>query len=127
MNDAFHPIIVAADFQLVQKPFYIERVWKPARAANKNLPSSVAWLNALELVYSYHGKLRHLDGSEYDVPEIDAIFVDGENRWMRNFLEADATGAAPRRFSRQFERLRLIELYCRLIERGEWWNGPIPA
>lgn len=123
---ASHKITVAADYQLVQKSFYVQDIWVPAREANKNLLSSVAWFKALELIYNYAGLLEFSDGRTYDVPDIAEEFVDPENRWMRNFLDADCSGNMPKHFSGKYERLRLIELYCRLIPL-EPWSGQMSA
>lgn len=120
MTNDNQPFNVAANFQLVQKSFYIQRVWLPAREADKDLLSSVAWFSALELLYEYEGQLSFPNGDPYDVPDIAEVFVDPENRWMRNFLEPDESGKLPKRFSGKHERLRLIELYCRLIPLEPW-------
>lgn len=113
-------IIVAADWQLIDNEFYVERVWKPARKAHARMRSTAAWLRALTMLYEFDGRLYFADGGQYRHPEIDDVFQDGSNRWMAYFLEADATGSAPRRFSNKLERLRLIEVYCqiRLKETG---------
>ncbi len=111
---------VAANFQLVHKSFYVQRIWLPAREADKEFATSVAWFSALELLYKYDGQLIYPNGDPYEVPDIAEVFVDPENRWMRNFLEADSRGSLPKRFSGKHERLRLIELYCRLIQMEPW-------
>ena len=43
------------------------------------------------------------------------MFNDPQNRWMSHFLQADESGDAPASYSRKTERLRMIELYCRLV------------
>lgn len=113
-------IVVAADYQLVNRKFYTQRVWKPALRQHTLIGSRSKWLNALELVYNYDGQLYHTSGQPYSHAELTEIFPDNRNRWMGYFLEADETGEAPKRFSREYERLRLIELYCRLVEQEEW-------
>ncbi|WP_299873327.1 hypothetical protein [uncultured Sulfitobacter sp.] len=113
-------IFVAPDHKLVLRSFYREHVWLPAREANEDLGSSKAWLSALELIYDFHGMLFFNDGLEYPTPDIPEVFVDHSNRWMRNFLKAKSDGTEPKHFSNKIERLRIIELYCRLInQEGE--------
>lgn len=113
-------ILVAADYQLVNIGFYRERVWKPAVEADKDLPSRMAWLDALGLIYDYDGRLFFPDGRDYHPPEIDDVFADASNRWMSYFLKADESGEEPASQSRKFERLRMIELYCRLVRLHQW-------
>lgn len=126
MSDQSQTVTVAANFQMVHKGFYVQNIWLPAREADKELASSVAWFSALELLYEYEGQLIYPNGDTYDVPDIAEVFVDPENRWMRNFLEADERNGQPKRFSGKYERLRLIELYCRLIPM-EPWAGQVSA
>lgn len=125
MKDEQHVIFVAPNHKLVLKPFYRDQVWLPAREANKDLGSSKAWLSALELIYDYHGMLYFNDGSEYPTPDIPEVFVDHSNRWMRNFLKAKACGKEPKHYSKLIERLRIIELYCRLIRQESKLTEPI--
>jgi hypothetical protein len=48
-------------------------------------------------------------------PDIyDELFPDVTNKWMRNFLRCDGTGEYPKSYSSHYERLRVVELYCRL-------------
>lgn len=118
--EASTQILVAADHQLVSKAFYRERVWKPARAAHQDVRSRAAWLSALTLLYDYDGRLYFRDGRPYHPQDVDEVFTDPDNRWMTNFLKADESGNSPASLSRMFERLRMIELYCRLLEEEEW-------
>ena len=113
-------ILVAANYQLVNVGFYRERVWLPAREADKDLPSRMAWLDALYLIYDYEGRLYFSDKRPYNPPEIEEVFTDPSNRWMSYFLQADETGNRPALQSRKFERLRMIELYCRLMKSERW-------
>lgn len=112
-------IIVAADHQLVNKEFYTEQVWKPGREAAKAFNGRSAWRFALTLVDDYAGQLYQSDGSRYFHDEIPDIFPDVTMRWIDYFLAADASGEKPKSYSRQFERLRIIELYCRLVSAKE--------
>lgn len=109
-------VLVASDHQLVNKAFYRDQVWKPALKAHEDLRSRTAWLNALTLIYDYDGRLYFRDGRPYQPQDIDEVFNDPQNRWMSNFLKADPTGQRPVQTSRLLERLRMIELYCRLVE-----------
>lgn len=113
-------ILVAPDHFLVRKPFYRNKVWSPARIVHQDIGSYSKWLDALTLLYDYDGRLFLPDGAVFRHPEITDVFTDQSNRWMGDFLEADETGEAPKSYCRKLERLRLIELYCRLIEHAEW-------
>lgn len=113
-------ITVAADHHLVNRRFYRNRVWLPAIQVHQDIGSRSAWIDALSLIYDYDGSLYCSDGRPYRHDEITDIFEDQSNRWMGYFLEADSSGTAPKTYSRKFERLRLIELYCRLIEDMDW-------
>jgi len=108
-------ITVAGDFDLVRKSFYIDKVWKPALQVHEDIGSCARWLDALTMLYDYDGRLYFSNGKPYRHEEITDIFDDHDNRWMGLFLEADASGVRPKRFSRKLERLRLIELYTRLL------------
>lgn len=119
MRDDSRAIFVAPNHKLVLKPFYRDQVWLPAIDADQDLGSSKAWLSALELIYDYHGMLYFNDGQEYPTPDIGEVFVDQSNRWMRNFLKAKDGGTEPKHYSNKIERLRIIELYCRLIKQED--------
>jgi len=119
-------IFVAGNHDLIRKPFYRDRVWRPARDAHQDIGGRTGWLFALEAVYCFEGKLFWPHGRPFDIPVIDDVFDDHENRWMTNFLKADKTGEAPAMYSRKLDRLRLIELYCRLLREHEElprWDG----
>lgn len=120
---AKEPILVLSNHQLVNKVTYRNLVWVPAREAHAELPSRAAWLQALTLIYEYSGQLFFKNGKQYIPSDIDTIFRDPQNRWMSNFLKADDSGTAPASFSHQFERLRMIELYCRLRGNDNWPIG----
>ena len=114
------PIIVLSNHHLINKVIYKNCVWLPARSVHEELPGRASWLEALGLVYEYDGRLFFKNGKKYRLPEIDTVFTDPQNRWMTTFLKADETGADPACRSHQFERLRLIELYCRLRNNDTW-------
>lgn len=108
-------ITVAADWQLANKRFYRERVWQPARALHEEIGSYANWRRVLNMVETYDGRLYLPDQRPWHHEEINDLFSDPTNRWMGYFLQADVTGEAPKSYSQKFERLRAIELYCRLM------------
>ena len=116
-------ILVAADHQLVSKTYYIE-LWKRAREVHKDLRGREAWLDFLTITYESADRLYFPDGRRYYPPDIDEVFTDPQNRWMSRFLKADASGEAPAHFCRNFERLRLIDLACRLWHLIRSPGGP---
>lgn len=101
--------IIPADWQIRDPDFYRERIWKPARA--KNI-ARVPWLDALTLIYRYDGQIFWQSGWRFDVPEIDTVFPDPQNRWMSVFLASTPSGTAPLKHCRVLPKLRLIALYC---------------
>lgn len=113
-------IIVAADHELQNKVFYIERIWKPARVENQVMRSRAAWIPALTMLYDHDGKMFYPDGRPYRHDEIQDVFPDQGNRWMDYFLAAKDDGETPKSFCRKWERLRLIEVYCRLVQEQDW-------
>lgn len=78
----------------------------------------------MDLINDYDGLLFYPNGYPYNVPVIEDIFEPTENRWMSDFLAADETGNHPKRFSPKLERLRMIELYCRLRKDFFWGDYP---
>ncbi|MEM1149932.1 MAG: hypothetical protein AAGI03_05145 [Pseudomonadota bacterium] len=112
--------VVAADHQLVTRTFYVGQVWRPARRQDAVIGSRANWRTALHLVDDYYGRLFHTNGQPYHYDEINDVFDDPRNRWMGYFLEADEAADYPARFCIKLERLRLIELYCRLVDDQDW-------
>ena len=100
---------VLADWQIRNPEIYHARIWTPAR---QKLISRLSWLDALTLIYRFEGRVFWPSGRRFEMPDVDDIFTDSQNRWMSHFLEADATGRAPKRHCRIIPRLRLIGLYC---------------
>lgn len=98
-----------ADWQIRDPAFYRARIWEPARA--KRI-ARVPWLDALTLIYRYDGQIFWQSGRRFEIPEIDDVFSDPENRWMSDFLAAAPDGTAPSRQCRVLPKLRLIALYC---------------
>lgn len=108
--------VVPADWQLRDDAFYREKIWRPARARNI---ARVPWLDALTLIYRYEGRIFLQSGKPFDLPDIDDVFSDPENRWMSRFLEADGDGTGPARLCRVLPKLRLIALYCEMTRVEE--------
>ncbi len=115
-------IYVFSDAELVQMPVYIDLIWDKAREFTKTLRSVAAWHTAAEIVYDYDGRLYFRDQSPWKPPALDAEFRDESGRWFRYFLEADASGKRPKRVSEKYDRLRYVELTCRL--NGKHDNEP---
>jgi|GEM_PF-2968498 len=105
--------VLPADWQLRERDYYTEHIWRPARA--KGI-SRVDWLDALTLIYRFDGRIFQQSGRPFPIPEIDAVFSDPENRWMSNFLQADRGGHRPARLCRALAKLRLIALYCEICD-----------
>jgi hypothetical protein len=116
------PVYVAPNEYLVDRDFYIERIWRPARQQHERLGGRTAWRTALKMLKSYEGRLYFPDGQRYTLAPIDRTFSDF--RCIGQFLEPDKTGDAPRTFSRQYDRLRVIELFCRLKSTIDWGRPP---
>ncbi|WP_095589604.1 hypothetical protein [Actibacterium ureilyticum] len=108
-------IYVSPDWQITSKTYYRENIWLPARKLNDDIGSGAKWRTALYMVDEYLDRLKYPDGSAYMYPDIyDELFPDVTNKWMRNFLRCDGTGENPKSYSSHYERLRVVELYCRL-------------
>ncbi|MEP1518722.1 MAG: hypothetical protein ABJK17_00460 [Ascidiaceihabitans sp.] len=113
-------IYVLPNHHLVDKAIYRNCAWGPARKVQTELSGRASWIHAFPLIFEYSDQLYYTDGSKYDPPEIDEVFPDAQNRWMSDFLKTDKTGKAPATYSHRFERLRIIDLYCRLRENNPW-------
>jgi len=111
-------ILVAENFQLVSRIFYVENIWRPAREIHPNIGGRQGWLDSLYLINEYEGRLFFRDGKPYRPQSVELIFTE-DNKWMSDFLKADATGEFPKSYSKKRERLRMIELFIRLRED---WN-----
>ncbi|MEM5585937.1 hypothetical protein WNZ15_26010 [Roseibium sp. AS2] len=121
-------IIVCSNYQFVDTEFYQENVWNIARLTHELMPSRAAWLTGMTIIYDYAHHLYFRDGSKYWPSDIGKIFPDPQNRWFSDFLKADETGEAPLSYTKYYERLRMIELYCRLrhikeLPASEHWEG----
>ncbi|MEM1363317.1 MAG: hypothetical protein AAGF94_16650 [Pseudomonadota bacterium] len=109
-------IVVASDYNLVDRQFYAKRVWQPARRRHAHMHGRKAWFAALTILYDFDGRMYFSDQRPYHPKDIEEVFPDVSNRWMTDFLLADETGEAPKRYSPKLERLRMIELCCRLYD-----------
>lgn len=109
-------ITVLGDHSLSNRRIYREKVWKPARAMHAEIGSYAGWRRVLVEIETYDGRLYYPDQRPFHHQEIYELFSDVSNRWMGYFLEADLCGDAPKAYARPqtYDRLRVIELYCRL-------------
>jgi len=107
-------ILVPANFQLIDREFYTERAWRPAKRESRRIGGRKQWPHALTLNSVYKNCLFFPGGEVYNVSDAHFIFTDPDNRWMTNFLKTDGTGEAPASPSRLFERVRMISVYCTL-------------
>lgn len=118
------PFYVAPDCHLVDRDFYLNRVWLPARKQHEKLGGTKTWLTALEMIDTYDGRLYFPDGRPFRHAGIVEVFSC--DRWLRDFLTPDETGAHYKTMKRGFDRLRIIEAYCRL-KSGIDWSAPPPS
>ncbi len=108
MKDVFDgyvsPIYVAPDYHLVDRDFYLNRVWLPARQQHKKLGGTKAWLTALEMVDTYDGCLYFPDGKPFRHDGVTDVF--STDRWIRGFLQPDETGKHYKTQAREYDRLQ---------------------
>lgn len=109
-------ITVLADHHIANRRLYREQIWNPARAMHREIGSYAAWRRVLVEIEDLDGRLYYPDQRPFRHPEIYEMFSDVNNRWMGLFLEAAACGTVPKRYAnpQTFNRLRVIELYCRM-------------
>ncbi len=107
-------IFLASPAQLTCRQCF-HHLWSTSRSLSL---SSGRWLKVLggfvRDVDILGKEIRRTSGEIFDVPEIDDVFPfknEAGRRWFTNFRQADSTGARPKRFSRKFYRLQLIDLY----------------
>lgn len=114
-------ITVLADHHITNRRIYREHIWAAARAMHVDVGSIAGWRRVLVEIEDYDGKLYFPDNRPFRHPEIFDLFPDVGNRWMGMFLEDDGTGTAPRRYAttKTYDRVRIIELYCRLYNGSE--------
>lgn len=113
LSRANRTIKVASTTELMSRPYYL-RMWLAAR--NLRMPRR-AVLNAIsDSFLSDDFYVIYPSGEPYPIPDIDEVFGnDPDMRWLSVFLLADITGENPRHFSRKIERLRLLDLYFRIV------------
>ena len=100
---------------------YQRRIWQPMRQLYPAIiPSRRLLLSQLTRLYDVADRLMISGDQRYDIPDVDDVFTDQDNRWFSFFIEADDTGNQPQRYSKMHERLQLVALYNDLaIELGE--------
>ncbi|CTQ55635.1 hypothetical protein LP7551_04178 [Roseibium album] len=124
MTSSKGPIYVLSNHHFVNKVTYTHYAWLPANRVNEEMPGRASWLEAFGLIYEYNDRLYFKNGKKYNPGDIDKAFPDPQNRWMTNFLKADETGRGPASYSWHYERLRMIELYCRIRNEDPWPHAP---
>lgn len=105
-------ICVASDDEL-SVPSYYARLW----LAIRNLPINRRdWLDEIaDAIRDYDGEIFNAFGLPYLVPDIDETFGnDPDMRWFGYYLASDNTGECPKSQSRKLERVRLLDLYCKI-------------
>jgi hypothetical protein len=101
------------DLDFKNRQFYTTAVWSRAREHGRYL-SRRDWLRALDTVKAYERFIFWPDGSPCRIYYSHELNPDADNRWMTNFLQADASGKRPRSYVRCPKRLRAIFLYCQI-------------
>lgn len=115
LDSASGRVIVPSDWQLANRKFYRERVWEPAREMHKDVGSFAGWIKMYEIIDERDGDFFFIDGRAWKPPFMTEVFPDASNKWMANFLAADASGTAPRAYSPMLERVRCVEVCVRLL------------
>jgi hypothetical protein len=120
-NSVPERLIVLGDHQISNRRIYKERIWAPAREMREIVGPIAAWRRVLVEIEDYDGRLYFPDRRPFRHDEIYEMFPDIGCRWMGLFLEDDGTGLAPKRYAspKTFDRIRVIELYCRLHLQNE--------
>ena len=121
-------IIVPIQRELDDRLFYRFEIWIPARREHQYIGSRRKWLLALQLIYEKEHLIFYRNGSDYTAPDIEEVFEPKETKrrkeedpnndmkWIDTFREGKPGTEEPLRFSRKYERLKLIYLYCKLRE-----------
>jgi len=106
-------IYVATDAELTG-PDYYRRLWLAVR--NADIPRR-GWLDAIaDALRDFDGEILKESGEPYAIPLVDDVFGDDPDlRWLGYYLRADQTGKLPLSMSRKLERLRILDLYFRII------------
>ncbi|MCQ0091390.1 hypothetical protein [Roseovarius sp. M141] len=114
-------ITVLADHHIANRRLYREHIWKPARAMHEEVGSFAAWRRVLVEIEDFDGRLYFPDQRPFRHQEIYEMFPDVGNRWMGLFMETAPCGTAPKRYASPitYNRVRVIELYCRLYSAVE--------
>jgi len=112
-NDCF-TVYVATDAELSNIVYY-HNLWVAVRSVE--IPRR-DWLDELSNCFRDHEVvlLSHAD-ENFDLPDIDDVFDDSGMRWISEFIRADSSGTKPKVKSRQYGRLRLLDLYFRVQQQ----------
>lgn len=114
------PIFIApSEWQLIDPLYYRNEVWLQAKA--EMLPSR-KWGIAVFMLYDYEDRLFTRAGKPFVLGDLSKLWAD-DGRWMRRFLRADVTGTQPLTYAKDFYRLKVIDLTCRIKD----WRRSIPG
>jgi len=106
-------IFVTTDDELKDEHYY-RRLWIVAR--NLKIPRR-GWPDAISCFFrdlDINGiEICHYNLEPYDIPFIDDYLTDPECRWLSDFFQADESGNRPKRQSRKYELLRIIDVFIR--------------
>lgn len=108
-------VITVASYRELMCEVYYRRLWLAVR--NIKIPRR-SWPDLLADTFrDYNGIFHDPNGGEYELPEIDDVFngIDMSMRWFGYYVAADETGQHPRSRTRKLERLRLFDLYFRIL------------
>lgn len=106
-------IFVACDEELRDEHYY-RRLWIVARnlkIPRRGWPDSISCffrdldVNGIEIV--------HYNYDPYEIPFIDDYLTDPECRWLSDYFQADESGSRPKRQSKKFELLRIIDIFIK--------------
>ncbi|MEM8563208.1 MAG: hypothetical protein AAGF57_13275 [Pseudomonadota bacterium] len=114
-------IIVADDWQLLLPDYVQSQIWTPARALRDYVGGIGALLNVCTCLYDYDGRLYFPNGRPWHHEDIDDIFGDHGERWLRNFLTCDEAEEGPKFKSTKFERLRALHGTVQIIAQTKPW------
>lgn len=95
---------------------YYNRLWMAVSTLSVDIPRR-QWVDKISIdVANFNGVILNKNGSEFNFPDIDALFGADvwENRWMSGFLRANEAGTAPHSISRNWQKVQLIDLSLRI-------------
>lgn len=113
--------IVASGWELEMPDFVTKEIWLPAQDLYRQVKSHAKIINLCFCLYDYHGQLFYIDGTPYNPGDISDVFAGKyPERWLRNFLQPDETGKAPRHQPREIERLRVLHAAMQIKASKSW-------